>query len=362
MGLHWSLPQLESLLSPELWARLKEAQNDPFMEAQEGDVMKVYNGLTGDVLAALPIQGKIIRVSRRKFRAFLAQGLNVHYGHTLSGITYGSDDVTAEFENGKEVRGTLIVGCDGPRSKVRDLLLGEEKAKVTPLELVHSNTAVVYGDAEKAKFVRSTHPIFSMACHPDAFCFIAIQDVPDPNKPETWRFQIVTSWFGHRDPSMDNAARLAQVKQKASFLCEPFRSANLWMPDDTKISYDQVSYWISTPWDTQKGRCTLAGDAAHPMTPHRGQGMNHGICDVANLVATLKSLHADQSNLAPSIEEYSAEVVRRGADEVIGSRKQALMLLDWDQLMHSPMMKHGLQKSRLENVAPNGGVSDAARM
>ena len=80
MGLHWSLPQLESLLSPELWARLNQAQNDPFAEAQEGDVMKVFNGLTGDVLAAIPIQGKIRRVSRRKFRAFLAEGLEIQVG------------------------------------------------------------------------------------------------------------------------------------------------------------------------------------------------------------------------------------------------------------------------------------------
>ena len=103
--------------------------------------------------------------------------------------------MTAEFENGREVKGTLIVGCDGPHSKVRDLLVGEGKARVTPLELVHSNTAVIYGDAEKAKFVRSTHPIFSMACHPDAFCFISSEssppdDVipPPPAKAELTRF------------------------------------------------------------------------------------------------------------------------------------------------------------------------------
>lgn len=160
--------------------------------------------------------------------------------------------------------------------------------------------------------------------------------------------------MGSRDPSMGNAARLAQVKQKASSLCEPFRSANLWMPEDTKISYDQISYWVSIPWDTHGGRCTLAGDAAHPMTPHRGQGMNHAICDVANLVAAIRSLRTDQRNLAASIEKYSQEVVQRGADEVIGSRKQALMFLDWDQLMHSPMMKQGLQKSNLEETKSNG--------
>ena len=153
---------------------------------------------------------------------------------------------------------------------------------------------------------------------------------------------------------MDNAARLAQVKQKASSLCEPFRSANLWMPEDTNISYDQIGYWIPTPWDTRDGRCTLAGDAAHPMTPHRGQGMNHAICDVANLVTTIKSLQVNQGNVAPSIEEYTQEVVRRGADEVIGSRKQAFMLTDWDKLMESPMMKHGLSRGDLRKNEVNG--------
>ena len=87
MGLHWSLPQLESLLPPELWARLNEAQNDPFAEAQDGDPMRVYNGLTGGVLMDVPIQGKIIRVSRRKFRAFLTQGLNIQASDTSRGQT-----------------------------------------------------------------------------------------------------------------------------------------------------------------------------------------------------------------------------------------------------------------------------------
>ncbi|KAL9087409.1 MAG: hypothetical protein Q9165_006706 [Trypethelium subeluteriae] len=348
MGIHWSLPQLESLLPSELWARLRQAQNDPFAEAEEGDGMRIYNGLTGEIMAALPIEGKIVRVSRRKFRALLAEGVDVQYGHSLSGVTYGNDDVTAEFENGKEARGTLIVGCDGPRSKVRDLLLGEEKAKVTPIELVHSNTTVSYGDAEKARFVRTAHPIFSM-------------DVPDPDRPETWKFHIVTSWLGSRDQSLDYGARLAQLKQKASPLCEPFRSANLWMPEDTKITYDPISYWVSIPWDTRGGRCTLAGDAAHPMTPHRGQGLNHAIQDVFNLVKTLKALHPDGSNLASSIEDYSQEVVRRGADEVLNSKKSGYMFLDWDQLKNSPLMKHGLKKSKLEDTEANGVKVNGAK-
>ena len=154
---------------------------------------------------------------------------------------------------------------------------------MTPLEIVHSNVAITYGDAEKAKFVRSAHEVFSFAIKPGLLSFLSsthlctlhslrtdiplVQDVPDPEDPANWQFQVVTSWLGRPDDSLDTAGRLAQVKQKASTMCEPFRSAVMWMPDDTKITYDRMAYWIPIPWDNHNGRVTLAGDAAHPMTP-----------------------------------------------------------------------------------------------
>jgi hypothetical protein len=76
MGIHWALPQLEALLPPDLAVRLKEAQNDPFWEAPEKDTFKIYNGLDGEVLKALPLP-RTIRVSRRKMRAFCSQGIDV---------------------------------------------------------------------------------------------------------------------------------------------------------------------------------------------------------------------------------------------------------------------------------------------
>jgi 2-polyprenyl-6-methoxyphenol hydroxylase-like FAD-dependent oxidoreductase len=59
------------------------------------------------------------------------------------------------------------------------------------------------------------------------------------------------------------------VRQKASGMCEPFRSAVMWIPNDTKTTYDTMAYWVPVPWDTHDGRVTLAGDAAHPMTPRK---------------------------------------------------------------------------------------------
>ena len=79
MGIHWSLPLLEALLPDDLNARLKEAQNDPFLEVPLQDKIPIVNGLTGKLLKALPVP-KTIRVSRRKMRAFCTQGLDVQVG------------------------------------------------------------------------------------------------------------------------------------------------------------------------------------------------------------------------------------------------------------------------------------------
>lgn len=79
------------------------------------------------------------------------------------------------FANGEKAVGSLIIGSDGPRSKVREGLLAE-KGEITSMEVVHTNIAVVYHDAEKARHIRSSHPVFSVAVHPSGILsFISSQ-------------------------------------------------------------------------------------------------------------------------------------------------------------------------------------------
>jgi hypothetical protein len=93
--------------------------------------------------------------------------------------------------------------------------------------------------------------------------------VPDPDKPETWEFQVMPSWRGVRDSSLDDAGRLRKIKEFASLLAEPWKSELLWIPEGTSVADNAVSYWITRPWDNADGSITLAGDSAHPLPPRK---------------------------------------------------------------------------------------------
>jgi hypothetical protein len=59
--------------------------------------------------------------------------------------------------------------------------------------------------------------------------------------------------------------------------------------------------------------------------------------------AAMKKVVSGASSLKDAITAYS-EVVNRGAEEVLISKQTAIMILDWDQLMESPMVKTSLDK------------------
>ena len=73
--------------------------------------------------------------------------------------------------------------------------------------------------------------------------------------------------------------------------------------------------------------------------------MNHAINDSVNFVAALQKVQKGETSLEEAISAYDGDVVKRGADEVESSKQSALMILNWDQFMNSPIMKAGLKRN-----------------
>ena len=49
---------------------------------------------------------------------------------------------------------------------------------------------------------------------------MTMQDVPDPNKPETWTFFLMLSWLGEAESNLDEKGRIKAVKERGAKLAE----------------------------------------------------------------------------------------------------------------------------------------------
>jgi len=151
MALHWATPNVEACLPPELFARLNEAQTDPWAVLSDGDARTIplMNGKTGELLTYVKAEGPR-RVQRGRLRDLFGTGLDIQFGMKLDSVSVEGDTVTATFNDGVEVRrGRYLVGADGreyyplcqklfiltfrsARSKVRSLLVPVDASELHP--------------------------------------------------------------------------------------------------------------------------------------------------------------------------------------------------------------------------------------
>lgn len=268
--------------------------------------------------------------------------------------------LTATFEDGLKVSGTLLVGCDGSRSATREFLVGKEAAQPTLMDIAMFNFTCSF-DAEIAKRLRGQGPIFFNSYHPKGrMLWVSIQDVPDPAKPEDWLFQILFSWPTPpcKEDFRDQAARTAFLKSMAEEYAEPWRTIIHSVPDDLHFGVDGVTVWSPTDWSASSlaGIVTLAGDGAHPMSPYRGQGLNNGLDDAANLTELLSS--TDCTRWPEAVRQYEAEMRERALREIPISAASAKMVHDYEQLVRSVAAQYvpSTDKAQLQSPIAKLGI------
>jgi len=134
---------------------------------------------------------------------------------------------------------------------------------------------------------------------------------------------------------------------------------------DTQIPAGACTYWHIVPWDNHGGRVTLAGDAAHAITPRkclpdqapsqtnvtstdRGQGLNLALQDAGDLVEGLTKVFQGEKSLRQTIDEYDETMRIRASKESQLSLEQTLKSHDGKRLMDGPAVKMGVHQPRAD--------------
>ncbi|KAK6384783.1 hypothetical protein LTS17_002346 [Exophiala oligosperma] len=345
----WSHPFLQELLPKELFDRLAECQPDIKLNSKESgcESVMIRDGATGETIVEPPFPA-VRRLNIQKTRTLWSKDVNVQFGKTVTNIELTSDGVIAHFQDGTSESGTVLVGADGGGSWVRRWLLGDE-ADARVLPYVFLNFPFKFTAERALKMDKMMHPIVDVGVHPKSmYIGIFLLDKPDLDRPETWIFYILATWpkqqtseDEYKDQNMAD-----ELRKRADGWADPFKSAVEWMPDDVKAKAVQLKIWSPiSDWDNRDGRVTLAGDAAHSMTFHRGQGANNAVKDSKMFVDAMIKVKSGKLSLVEALGEYDKDVMTRGRQEVEISRVQTDAFHDHARFLDSPVVKHGIRPS-----------------
>lgn len=224
------------------------------------------------------------------FEATLLRGLGrfasveVLFGHKLLCIEQTDEGVSATIqrEDGSilTIDAQYLVGCDGGRSPVRNLI-----GSTLQGSSFESRWLVVDTDSDDDTFWQTR--VYCDARRP-------VVEVPGPHRTRRFEFLL------HAHESDEATLKSERLTE----LLRPFRGEK-----PTSIVRKTIYTFharVADKW--RRGRVFLAGDAAHLTPPYAGQGMNSGVRDAHNLGWKLAAVIGQ--GLPPSLLD-SYELERR---------------------------------------------------
>jgi 2-polyprenyl-6-methoxyphenol hydroxylase-like FAD-dependent oxidoreductase len=269
---------------------------------------------------------KNVHIPRQALRLALLEQLKDHdaiqWGHRLIGYKQCADKtIELSFQVSdkiKKVKTDVLVGADGIRSVVRNLLIGEDK---TPLHYL--GYMVVLGICPLNALQDLKSPLLDLET---VFQTVngkeRIYVMPYASNSIMWQLSFPMSLEEAKALSMQGASAL---KESAC------RIANWHMPIPQMLQATPIELISGYPvYDRalldstlleNAGAVTLIGDAAHPMSPFKGQGANQALLDALCLARTISSACAasnwkDLGIRETVLVEFEEEMLERSASKV----------------------------------------------
>jgi salicylate hydroxylase/6-hydroxynicotinate 3-monooxygenase len=261
-----------------VWDTGEEKFDYPLGPAAEARYGAPYLQLhRGDLHAALAsvVPNEVISLNRR-----------------LTGVDQNAQGVTLHFADGSRTQADAVIGADGTHSRVRELLLGQERPQATgrvayrtvfPASLLNG-----YEIDEHTKWWGEDRHIviYFVNNRKDEVYFVT--SVPEPD----WALE---SWSAQGDLSVLRKA-YAGFHEQVQRVLAACPSVHKW----AIVERQPLHHWTES-------RVTLLGDACHPMVPYMAQGAAMAMEDAVVLARCLEGSDAD--GLPAALKRY--EQVRK---------------------------------------------------
>ncbi|GAA4546621.1 FAD-dependent oxidoreductase [Amycolatopsis samaneae] len=285
-----------------------------------------------------------LNINRFTLRQILLEGLeNVHFGKEFVRYERRGATVIAQFADGTEARGAVLVGADGVNSPVRRQYLPHARVVDTGLRQLYGKIPLTAETREL--FDPAMYAVFSFISGPDkSMIGVAPVDYPEPVAEACARLApslrlrdhepYMTCAFGARKETFaqsDDELRALSGEAMRELVLgrikgwhpRVIRMVESWIPESAFLISIRTSVPID-PWEPTS--VTLLGDAIHAMSPAAGAGVNMAMRDGAALAAALSS------GKPGAIGEYEAEMRRHGFAAVRESAANGQRFLGQDPL------------------------------
>ncbi|EAU35269.1 conserved hypothetical protein [Aspergillus terreus NIH2624] len=183
--LHWALEYIQQILPADTLARIQAVQVDPDVARHDNGNFLFINLATGEPVFKIPPSVRW-RVNREKTRKALLHGIedHVHWDHRVVGLDVPpapAEPVALRFADGSRVAGRIVVGVEGSRSLVRQVLRPDAFSNVL-LPIRFTGVAVDLTPAEIAP-LRAMDPLLFQGCHPRSgtFFWFSMLETPAVN-------------------------------------------------------------------------------------------------------------------------------------------------------------------------------------
>lgn len=209
-------------------------------------------------------------------------GVAVHYNKKLTSFSQDASNVTAYFEDGEQVTGSVLVGADGLHSTVRNQMFPDHLLKYAKSWALYGIASLKDIDSDLVHDLISGDELFYFAENAN---FLVSKSHPTHELNLSWQ----ASGYLERKMSREEF-ELKNLNEMKSDLLRRFGEHGA-LSEIIKHSFNIIPkqiYCVDPIPSWSKGRAVVVGDAAHTINPNTGYGSSVALEDALYLAKMLQ--------------------------------------------------------------------------